>query len=199
MTVSIATSGIVAQAFRLMEMQPISSFGDTSEQAIAAAAEYLPALDSCLEEADWSFARQPTELPSVVEVSGDADLPYVYARPSDLLVIRHVEPKCTVWRLDADRLRADQPAPLWLRYTARVTDESKLGAAFRIAVAYRLASLLAPRWTKSANRSETLREAADGYIEKALVADRGSASGRRWDGREDYWGAGGDWATEAVR
>lgn len=196
MTVSIATSGIVGQAFRLMEMQPISSFGDGSEQALAAAEQYPAALDSCLEEGDWSFASQPVQLPAVVgEASGDPELAHVYMRPSDLLVIRSVHPKCTVWRLDRDRLRADQPAPLFVRYTARISDEGRLPGLFRLAVSYRLASLLAPRWTKSANRSENLRKGSDEYIEKARIADRGQASSRRYDGDDEA----GDWAHEARR
>lgn len=193
MTASIAVSGIAAQAFRLLEMQPISSFGDESEQAISATDQYPVALGICLERSDWSFASQPAQLPPVIEASGDPDLPYVFQRPSNLVRIQTVQPDDVVWRLDNDRLRADAPGPLWIRYTARITDETRLPKLFTTAVAYRLASLLAPRWTTSINRASALLDASDKYLEEAARADRRSASARRYDGADRQ----SDWASVA--
>lgn len=191
---AIAVSGIAAQAFRLMEMSPISSFGDDSEQGLAAAAQYPVALDICLADCDWSFASMVASLPKVDEPSLDPDLPHVYQRPSGLVAIRDIHPRETEWRLDADRLRADHGGPIVIRYTGRLTDETRLPGDFQTAVAYRLASLLAPRWTTSINRAEALRQAGDEYLERARRADRRSASPRRHDGRPRQC----DWDMAAI-
>lgn len=189
MTSSIAVSGIAAQAFRLMEMSPISSFGDDSEEGIAAADQYPVALDMCLEENDWSFASRLVALPEVIETAVDPDLIHAYARPGDLVRLIDVHPATATFRLDDTHLRADEAGPLIIRYTRRISDETRLPSLFKTAVSYRLASLLAPRWTTSINRAEALRAASEDYIAKAARADRGSASSRRWDGRE----RGDDW------
>lgn len=194
MPASIAVSGIAAQAFRLLEMSPISSFGDDSEQGISATDQYPVALDVCLEHGDWSFASQPVQLPAVAEPSGDPHLEFVYNRPGDFLKMQAVWPKGVRWRMDGDRLRADAPAPLFIRYTRRLTDETRLPGLFRTAVSYRLASFLAPRWTTSLNRSETLRAASDEYLAQAARADRWSASSERYDGEEPE----GDWVAAAL-
>jgi hypothetical protein len=190
----IATSGIVQQAFRLMEMSPPSSLGDGSEAAQAAAEQYPVALEIGLEHCDWSFASKPADLAAVDEASGDPNLPNVYARPTDLLHIREVWPQDANWRIDADRIRSDCAAPFHVRYTARVSDEDRMPAIFRTAVAYQLASLLAPRWTTSINRAGELGKAAAVWLRRAARADGRSASGHRADGLARQ----GDWASMAV-
>lgn len=194
MSASIAVSGIAAQAFRLMEMAPISSFGDDSEQGVSAAEQYPVALDMCLEASDWSFASRVASLPRADEASLDPLLSYAYMRPSDLVRLQDVTPDHAEWRLDADRLRADQPAPILIRYTARITDETRLPGLFKTAVAYRLASLLAPRWTTSANRAQALADQSDGFLSRAAASDRRSASARRYDGDARH----GDWSQIAT-
>lgn len=197
MPYSIATSGIVAQAFRLIEMSPLSSLGDGGEQAAAAEEQYPVALEACLEACDWSFARRVARLQQVAPdpVALDPALTFEFERPADLLVVRRVTPEEIDWRLDADRLRADRPGPLHVRYTARVTDETRMPAGFRTAVAYRLAGFLAPRWTTSLNRAQGLSDQADDWIVKARRVDRASASAQRYDGRD----AQPDWSGAAIR
>lgn len=194
MPFSIATSGIVAQAFRVMEMSPISSFGDDSEEAAAAEDQYPVALRTCLERGEWSFASRTVSLPATVEVSPDPDLPHTFVKPPDFVKLQKVWPAGCGWRVEAERILASEPAPLGLRYTFLVEDEDALGGAFRTAVAYQLAALLSPRWSASANRADALQKDADDFLARASVADRTSASGQRYDGRD----AGGDWAAEAV-
>lgn len=194
MSFSVATSGIVSQAFRLMEMSPVSSLGDDSEQAVAAAEQYPVALDICLVHADWSFASRVEVLPPVSgEVSLDAALPYLFRAPADMVRVQRVLPACAAWRLDADRLRTDA-TPVELRYTARLDDESKASGLFRTAVSFHLAGLLAPRWTTSANRAAALLDQGGQFLVRAAAADRRNASTQRYDGRP----ALGDWAAEAV-
>lgn len=200
MPTPIAVSTIVAQTFRFMEAGPISSFDDDTEQAIAAAEQYLTALHSCLEACDWAFASTLAYLPELVPLPGsvtatDPDLPYLYALPADLLIIREVGTDWTAWRRDREGLRADDAAPLRIRYTAAVTAEASLPATFRTAVSLRLATLLAPRWLTTQSKIQYLQIQFEDALKAAMRHDGRNASSARYDGQQDQ----GDWASEAVR
>lgn len=188
----IATSTIVSQAFRLMEKSPISSFADDSEEAAAAAEQYEVAMGMCLEACDWSFASVYAALPeaSVPGAAADPDLGYAYQMPADCVVLQEVGAIGTVWRRDRDLIRADQAGPLPVRYTGKITDESRLPAIFRTAVAYQLAALLAPRWVNTRTKIADLQSAAEQYLKKSMARDRNQASAMRYDGQPDE----GDWA-----
>jgi hypothetical protein len=196
--VPIAASTIAAQAFRLLELSPISSFADDSEKAQSAAEQYPVALDACLEQGDWSFASVYVQLPAAVLGATDAvdpRLPHTFAVPGNCLRLREVGDRWTRWRQDAQFLRASDPAPLDVRYTARVENEVRLPATFHDAVAAELARRLAPRWLGTAAKVEALRTEAVRLMKLALRADARTASEERYDGDEDQ----GDWACEAVR
>lgn len=192
---AISSNGIAARAFRLAEMSPISSFADDSAEARAAAAEYPNAITQCLEANDWSFASRLADLPEITGLVADPDLTYTFKRPSDMIRLIEVWPAETQWRLDHDALRADQPAPLRIRYTAKVDDPTRLPALFATAVSYRLAALLAPHFTTSANRAESLFEMSITHLRDAARADRRSASSQRYDGADSR----PDWVSEGLR
>lgn len=195
----IATSTIVPQAFRLMEKSPISSFADDSEEAEAAAEQYPEAMDICLEACDWSFASVLAALPEATNlpetVAADADLPYSYRLPAECVTVQEVDRPGKSWRRDRDLLRAASPGPLRIRYTGRITDEGKLPATFKTAVAYQLAALLAPRWLSTRTKVSDLQSYASQYLKQAMARDRNQASAARYDGLPDD----GDWVTEVVR
>lgn len=198
MPAPIATSTVVAQTFLYLELQAISSFDDASPQAADAAAQYPVALDRCLEVCDWSFASRLAELPQKTPGAGvvtDPDMPYLFELPGDLIMLRDVGDLRTRWRRDLDGIRADDPGPLRLRYTARVTNEAALPALFRDAVALALAVQMGPRWLSTANKQAELEARADKVLKQAMRADGRSASITRYDGRDME----GDWATEALR
>lgn len=197
MTTPIAASTIAQQAFRLMEMAPISSFSDDSEQAAAASEQYLPALDMMLESYDWSFARAIAQLAPVAPVApeiADPDLPTIYGLPADLLQLRHVYGgDGFAWRVDGRLLRAEQGTAVTIRYTRRVDNEKMLPRLFQLAVSHQLALLLAPRFVQSRAKFETLRASLDDAAFAARRADAHSASGARIDGRQPAH----DWVSEA--
>lgn len=198
MPISIATSTIVAQAFRLMELTPPSSFDDGTEKAAAATEQYPEALNQCLEAGDWSFASVLAFLPEAAlpgATAADADLPWFYTLPGDLVRLHEVGDAGTRWRRDAAGLRADEAGPLRIRYTATVTNEAKLPATFRLAVSLQLALLLAPRWLTTTSKIDALRQAHRETLRQASREDARMASQARYDGLDDD----GDWATEARR
>ena len=181
MALSYATSTIVSDAFRQMELDPISSFAEDSEQAAAAAEQFPEAMNQCLERLDWSFASKFVELSEAPNLPSDANLPYAYVRPGDLLRLIEVQPASVKFRLDQDALRADQSAPLTIRYMMKITDEAKLPALFKRAVALRLAANMAMRWTSS-TRTKYLANEAELAIREAMRADRNSASMQNYNG-----------------
>lgn len=197
----IAASTIVSQACRFLELAPVSSFGDDSEQAQDLAEQYPVALRHCLEHDDWSFASELVALPEAV-LSGadiaDPDLPHAYVVPGDCVAIRDVVDGSVRWRLDRRFLRADAAGPLAIRYTAFITDEDQLPASFRTAVAARLAVLLAPRHVSDLNRRARLEADAQLALTSCARKDARAASPLRWDRAEAQGDWPGDWAAEAT-
>jgi hypothetical protein len=200
MPLPIATSTIVAQAWRFMELSPISSFDDDTEQARSAAEQYPNALRECLARADWSFASIVASLPEAIRpqtVAEDPDLPHFYQPPSGLVLLLEVGAPGTTWRLDRDGLRADTPAPLRIRYTGEITNESILPAAFQAAVALRLALLLGPRWLGTQSKLRILESQFDIELARAKKHDSRSASGQRYD--NNTFASSNDWSQDATR
>jgi hypothetical protein len=193
----IAASSIAAQAFRFLELAPISSFEDDSEQAADAAQAYPIALNSCLSAADWSFASVYANLPEIEPAPGvaiDPAMPWLFEAPGDLVKLREVGSRWTRWRLDKIGIRANHGAPLPVRYTARIEDEAALPDTFQTAVSLALAVLLAPRWLTTSSKIDALKGDARATLEAAMREDSRMASLERYDGGADQ----GDWVEEAT-
>ncbi len=198
-TTQIAASTIAAQAFRFMELAPISSFEDDSERAEAARQQYPIALKMCLEECDWSFASTFTQLSQAALIApmiADEALPYAFAVPSDCVTVQEVQPSSVRWRIDGIMIRADRPGVLTIRYTSLIDNEARLPATFQVAVSLALAILLAPRWMSVRTKIADLGSSYDKAIAKAKDWDANSASGARYDGRQGYWSD--DWVSGAI-
>lgn len=198
MTTPIAASTIAGQAFRLLELSPISSFGDDTPQAQDAAEQYPLAMGSCLSACDWSFASTLATLPEAQ--LGDTDaadpaLPHLFKLPADLVKLRQVMDPAVRYRIDKLGLRADVSGLLTIRYTATVEDEAGLPATFQTAVAHALALLLAPRWLRTQSKTEGLERRAGVMLGNAMQEDGRSGSDARYDGLDEQ----GDWVTEATR
>jgi hypothetical protein len=198
MSTPITASVIAGQCFRLLELSPISSFGDETPQARDAAEQYPLALGSCLSSCDWSFASTVATLPEAqpgVTDAADPNLPYLYKLPADLVKLREVLDPSVRHRIDKLGLRADMSGLLTIRYTAQVDDEASLPATFQTAVAHALALLLAPRWLSTQSKIEALERRTGQMLRKAMQEDARTGSDARYDGLDDQ----GDWVTEARR
>lgn len=199
MPATVAASTIIAQAFRFMEVTAPSSLSDDSAKARDANEQYTNALQQCLEMCDWSFASVLAYLPEAdlpATTAIDPSKPYFYRLPGDLISIREVGDfgKEPAWRRDLIGLRSDQPAPQRLRYTALVTDESKLPALFRKAVSLQLACLLGPIWQTTDTKMQRLASDLEVSLKLAMRHDGRNASTERYDGLPDQ----GSWVDEAT-
>ena len=194
----IATSTIVAQAFRFAELSAISSLADDSPKAQAASEQYQRALGICLSRFDWSFARRFAVLPQVSSISStqspDPNLHYAYKLPGDCIKLRLVE-RGVKWRLDDKYLFSNQATNLSIRYTRRIDDETKLPDTFQTAVSYQLAVLLAPKYVGSRTKRADLKNDLYEALQMAKEDDKYSASDDSWDGIDDPE----DWVQEACR
>lgn len=190
-----AAAAIAAQAFRYMELSPLSSFADDTPQAQAASEQYPIALKMVLEHCDWGFASTLANLPLVDDPAAvvDPDLPYLYQLPAGLLVLREVGDAWTKWRRDGDYLRADDPAPLPIRYTGTVTDENRLPAGVQTTVACQLAALLAPKFLSTASKLDVIERRGAGLLKAAMRDHARDASSNRYDGLADQ----PDWVSAA--
>jgi len=201
MTFSFATSIIVSQAFRYLELSPPSSFGDDSEKARDTVEMFPIAMRSCLAASDWSFASNLVNLPPRNELpTGAADeqrLPYIFSLPGDFITMQDVGDGDVKFRIDAGNLlRADDPGPLRIRYTRLVTDEAILPADFQDAVALRLACYLGNRDIGTTSKLDRLEQLANMRLQLAERRDARSASSQRYDGREDDDGMWADWVRQ---
>lgn len=193
MSVDIATSSIVSQAFRAMEVAGPSSFGDDSEEARAAEEQYTIARDMVLELYDWSEARRIAALPPLTSEDTDPSLPYACKLPADALRLRHVHDGAA-FRVDGRMIRTDRAEGLTIRFTARIDRETDLTATLQTAIALQLAVLLSARFVGSRTKRADLRADLSEAIRAAIDSDAHSASS---DGLHGDLAA--DWPQEALR
>jgi hypothetical protein len=191
MTLPTAAAKIAAQAFRFMELSPISSFADDTPQAQAAAEQYSLALRMVLEASDWSFASRRAALPQAVlpvTEAADPDLPFTYRLPGDAVMMREVIDQSVAWRADLQFLRADAAGPLDVRYTALITNEAALPATVQTVIALQLALLLAPLYVSTLSKRQELEKAYTKLVLQARQTDGRQASPRRgMRGTSDDW------------
>lgn len=198
----LAASAIVAQAVRFMQLAPVDRHDPQSELLPALAEAYDSALDDCLSACDWSFASVLATLPAVqaVDLTAEIDLPGTARLPGDLIRLHRVHAPVAKWRIDGRYLRLDQPGPVTIRYTARVTREEVFPAGFRTAVAYFIALQLGLRWSGGAIDPDALAQAAEVTLRHAMRGDSRQASAAAFYDAEPGLidGGSGDWAMEAV-
>lgn len=193
-----ATSTIVSQAFRFLEVTAPSSLEDNSAKAKSANEQYEPALRMCLEQEDWSFARRYRELPEYDLPAGetaDADLPYIYLLPSQSVKLRSVSDTNVRWRLEKGFLRANVSGGLAVFYTDMIEDETRLPSVFQTSVACQLAILLSSQFVASRVKLDRLEGRMESLLGLAKNNDAQSASHAQFDGSTGY----SDWACEAIR
>ena len=202
-SLDLATSTIIGQAMRFMRLAPVARHDPEAEVLAALHDAYHQSLMECLEASDWSFASTLAVLPSAqltLDQASDDDLPHIYHLPGDLLTIRRVGTEATRWRCDAGVMRANQPAPLIIRYTARIAVEAALPSTFKAAVALQIASLLGARWAGATIAADDIALQAVMTLKQAMREDsRHAALEPAQAGSDLGYGGSDDWAHEATR
>lgn len=198
----LASSSVIGQALRFMHLAPVARHDPQSELLPALRTAFDDAIDELLSAADWSFASVLVQLPQAFPtLIAETDMPTLCMLPGDLVQLREVRPQSARWRIDGSTLRCDAPAPVTIRYTARITREDALPAAFLTAVALQIALMLGARWAGGAINPEDLAALAAKTLKQAMRDDTRHASGARAIDLPglDYGLSDGDWALEAVQ
>lgn len=164
--------GIANRALTKLGSARITSLDEDSKAAAALNSMYDDVLDACLREHVWSFAKTRTQLAAL------ADAPlfgfgYQYRLPADFIRLIQigqflVYPKTDtrgLFSIESGNILTDLPAPLYIRYTKRVTDPNAMDALFREAFACRLAI----ESCETITQSTTKRQAAWGEHDRAIA------------------------------
>lgn len=200
MTVPVATSTILPQAFRIMEVSPPSSYDDNSEKARAAREQYPTARDMVLERYDFSDSRWVVTLAQYTlsearQEYPDPNLPFTVRLPDGMLKLRCVYDGDTFkWRKDGRLIRFDKDIEtLTIRGSRRIEREPDMDATTRTLIAYQLAALLAPRFVTTRTKKVTIRNEMAEVASVAIANDAHTAAAYQLDGYED-----GDWVEAAT-
>lgn len=195
----IATSGIAAQAMEYLELRPVSSTADDSDDARALKRALPVARRMCLEAGDFTVASRMAQV--FEEAGSDADLhpdfQYGYGLPSDLVVLRDVfsDDQPISYTRQGKHLLTECAGRVVIRYTRDEENELILPPFLQQAVALQTAILMADLRSTSASKKEMLARRLQDAMRQARRADRAGASPDRYD----EWAGQGDWVTEAIR
>jgi hypothetical protein len=162
----------------------IISFSDDTKAARAVAAVYDLLRDAELRRRKWRFTIKRTQLPALA-VSPEFGYAYAYQIPADCLSILSVGDVAPgvdlsdyrtgldmeLYSIEGRAILTDLPAPLKLRYKARVTDATQFDAAFVQAFASRLAYELAEDLTQSAAKKQAAGEDYKLAVREAVAAN----------------------------
>jgi len=150
----------------------------------AIAAVYDLIRDAELRRRKWRFSLRRTQLPALA-AAPEFNYGYAYQLPADclsILSVGDIAPGVDLsdyrTNIDADlysvegrTVLTDLPAPLKLRYKARITDATQFDAAFVQAFASRVAYEIAEDLTQSATKRQAAAEDYRAAIREAVAAN----------------------------
>ena len=157
---------------------------DKGKEATVCRMYYEPAVDACLRAFDWPFATGYRATALVSDSVGD-DWQYAYRYPTDALKIRRIvtalgrkdpnPPPFVVGQDSQGQLIYTSERTPTFEYTVRVTDPSRFDPLFVAALAYWLASDIAPSLSR-------IKGMQDDALKKAMLLGlqaEGIASGEQ--------------------
>ena len=162
----------------------IISFGDDTKSSRAVLAVYDVLRDAELRRRKWRFSLKRAQLPALA-VAPEFGYAYAYQLPHDCLSILSVGDiapgvdlsdyrtglDTELYSVEGRTILTDLPAPLKLRYKARITDPTQFDVAFVQAFASRLAYELAEELTQSASKKQQAAEDYRQTLREAVAAN----------------------------
>lgn len=148
---------------------------DDSLSARLCKARYPSVRDELLQAHPWNFAQKR------VLLSEDANPPAwgygrAYSLPADCLQVETLACEDpwqtgTPWQVEGGRILTDSPAPLAIRYIARMEDVTVFPALFREALVCRLAAVLARPLAQSGSLAEAMLRRSEDLLRLAKTRD----------------------------
>lgn len=165
--------------------EPISSLTENTQRAKICFRNYQTERDNFLADHDWSFARKNVKLTRIEITNVYSAEAYIF--PADTLVTRdvyvinsegNVFPVYYKTELAADSGGVDRKCiftkheDAYMAYTARIEDTTKFSSQFYQALAYRMASVIAPLISRNAKLTSDLFLKAVRYSAIAKSSDK---------------------------
>ncbi|MFJ3117824.1 hypothetical protein BK645_09910 [Pseudomonas protegens] len=177
---------------RIGNSQRIDDLTEASIQAEQCSLFYEASRDFVLRDFAWGFATTYAQL-AEVSINPTPMFPFSYAVPTDCLKARQIVnttfpegewPPCSYverpiippipFRIingGSGRLIATQVSPATLEYTARIESPEMFDPIFVSALAWKLASNIAPAIARDANVAQACESAYQAQIASAIAAD----------------------------
>ncbi|MBI1213957.1 MAG: hypothetical protein GC190_21050 [Alphaproteobacteria bacterium] len=149
----------------------ITALDENSQAARACRLRYPYARDATLRGYDWNFASARAELAALSDppAFGFANQ---YELPADCLRVRAIENgEADDWRVEGRRILTDMGAPIFVKYTARVTDPAQFDPLFVAALAARVAADIAVSLSESTSKAQGLWQIYLGKLHEAWKND----------------------------
>lgn len=150
---------------------PFAGFTDPADGAFMRL-HYDAARQHILEALDWSFARRWRVLEAVTGIVGPPLMPNAFPVPPDVARIRLVEdPRETRWQVAGRHVFCDQVDPITVRYTALADNPGEWPESYAAVVVAYLGGLIAPRFSRSQNRTQILFDRAQDLLDQAAAVE----------------------------
>ena len=166
---------VAQRAMVLVGMEPLSSFTESTDEALVMNTTYEDLVEDCLAQNNWNFATGQIVLSRLADTPVDR-WDSAYAMPTDPAVIQvqTVTVGKVVQTYDIYEkyiyINAQANEEVVLNYIYRV-DTQYWTPAFTLWVIYRLASILALAVTRKADVAKSYREMADLQFRRAKARD----------------------------
>ncbi|MCE9521077.1 MAG: hypothetical protein K8S25_01435 [Alphaproteobacteria bacterium] len=163
----------------------ITALDEASQAARACKLRYPYARDAVLRAYDWNFAGRRAEIAKNA-VAPAFEYANAYDLPADCLLVRTVfGGDAEKWVVEGRQILTDMGDPIFVKYTALVTDVAQFDPLFVEALSARIGSDIAVQLSESVSRSQGLWQV---YQAKLVDARRRDAQ----EGQPDQF-PGGSW------
>lgn len=145
---------------------------DEDSQAARVMRLQMPyARDAVLRSYPWKFAQARAALPAD-ETAPAFEWAYSYTLPSDCVLMHTIfNGDDLEWRVEGRKVLCNVSAPLYIKYTARVTDLAQSDPLFFQALAARLASDTAVTLTENSGKAQDLWQVYQAKLREARAMD----------------------------
>lgn len=164
-----STVEICNLALRLLGARRITSLDDNSEEARACNDVFEFLRDDLLRSHPWNFA---TVRASIAASSEAPAWGYDFSYPLPTTSLRILEVRTYLdWEVEDGAIVTNESAPLYIRYTKRITDSNAFDSSFTKTLAAYIAFELAERITNSSRKRQLAFDEYQTYLKKAKMVD----------------------------
>ena len=166
---------VAQRAMVLVGMEPLSSFTESTDEALVMNTTYEDVVEDCLAQHNWNFATGQIQLSRLADTPIDRwDSAYALPTNPSVIQVQTITISNVVQTYDIYEkyiyINASENDAVVLNYIYRV-DTQYWTPAFTLWVIYRLASILALSVTRKADIAKSYRELAEMQFRRAKARD----------------------------